>query len=358
MAKIWGKEHSRRELGRWVGDFSQIAGVKSYQLTEGKGRGARCVDFWTGSGFQFTVVLERGMDISQAFYNGRSLCWRSSTGDVHPHFFEPEELGWLRSFFGGLLVTCGLTQVGMPCEDEGEKLGLHGRISHIPAEKVRVGEEWKDKDYLLFVEGRMRQSVVFGENILLQRKIWTKMGENRFWIEDRVENQGYREAPFMLLYHFNIGFPVVAEGSRLISPTIEVEPRDEEATKGKEDYAKFTAPIPNFKEKVYYHKMQQDKDGFVRCAIVNENLEGEGLGVYLVYKLEQLPNFIQWKMMGEGDYVVGMEPANCKVEGRARERERKELSVLKPGEIKEFFLEVGVLRGKTQIEEFERKLKS
>jgi len=357
MAKVFGKDYSRRELGRWVGDFSQIAGTKSYQLTEGKGRGVRCVDFWTGSGFEFTIMLDRGMDISQAFYNGRSLCWRSSTGDVHPHFFEPEEFGWLRSFFGGLLVTCGLTQVGEPCEDEGEKLGLHGRISHIPAEKVKIGEEWKNEDYFLFVEGRMRQSVVFGENILLRRKIWTKMGESRLWIEDKVENQGYRETPFMLLYHFNIGFPVVAEGSRLISPTVEVKPRDEEAARGKENYARFTTPIPNFKEKVYYHKMRQDKDGFVRCALVNENLEGEGLGVYLVYKLEQLPNFIQWKMMGEGDYVVGMEPANCKVEGRTKERQRKELVMLKPGETKKFSLEVGVLRGKAQIEEFERKLK-
>ncbi|MFQ6067479.1 MAG: aldose 1-epimerase family protein [bacterium] len=358
MVRILGKDYSRSEMGRWVGDFSQVAGLKPYQLTEGKGRGARCVDLWTGSGFQFTINLERAMDVSQAFYNGRSLCWRSSTGDVHPHFFEPETIGWLRSFFGGLLVTCGLTYAGWPCEDEGEKLGLHGRISHIPAEKVRMGEEWKDEDYFLSVEGRMRQSSVFGENMLLERKIWTKMGESRFWIEDKVENLGYRETPLMIIYHFNIGFPVVAEGSRLISPTLEVTPVTEESAKGKEDYARFTAPIPNFKEKVYYHRMRADEGGLARCALVNENIEGEGLGVYLSYKLDQLPNFIQWKMMGEAEYVVGMEPANCQVEGRDKERQRKTLQVLEPGERKEFSLEVGVLRGQSQIEEFERKTKA
>ncbi len=357
MAKLFGREYSKRELGKFVGDFSQIAGTKLYRLLEGKGNGMRCVDLWTGSGFQFTVVLERAMDISQAFYNGKSLCWRSATGDVHPHFFEPEEMGWLRSFFGGLLTTCGLTYLGAPCEDEGEKLGLHGRISHIPAEKVKVGEEWKDGEYLLFIEGQMRESTVFGENILLKRKIWTKMGEKRFWIEDKVENQGYRESPFMILYHFNIGFPIVSEGSRLISPTMKVEPRDEEAEKGKEEYAKMSAPIPEFKEKVYYHEMKADEKGFVKCALVNDNLEGEALGVYVIYKKDQLPNFIEWKMMGEGDYVVGMEPANCKVEGRAKERQRGTLSTLKPGEIREFSLEVGVLEGKSSIEEFEKKIK-
>ena len=357
MAKLFGREYSKRELGKFVGDFSQIAGTKLYRLLEGKGNGMRCVDLWTGSGFQFTVVLERAMDISQAFYNGKSLCWRSATGDVHPHFFEPEEMGWLRSFFGGLLTTCGLTYLGAPCEDEGEKLGLHGRISHIPAEKVKVGEEWKDGEYLLFIEGQMRESTVFGENILLKRKIWTKMGEKRFWIEDKVENQGYRESPFMILYHFNIGFPIVSEGSRLISPTMKVEPRDEEAEKGKEEYAKMSAPIPEFKEKVYYHEMKADEKGFVKCALVNDNLEGEALGVYVIYKKDQLPNFIEWKMMGEGDYVVGMEPANCKVEGRAKEKQRGTLSTLKPGEIREFSLEVGVLEGKSSIEEFEKKIK-
>ncbi len=356
MVRTIKEGYSQRELGKWVGDFSQIAGIKPYQLTEGKGMGARCVDFWTGSGLQFTVILDRGMDISQAFYNGSSLCWRSSTGDVHPHFFEPEGFGWLRDWCGGLLNTCGLTQVGKPCEDEGEKLGQHGRICHIPAEKVRVGEGWSGGSYVLFVEGEMRQSVVFGENVVLCRRIWTRMGESRLWIEDTVENQGYQEIPFMILYHLNIGFPIVAEGSRLISPTIGVIPWDEESEKEKEHYASFTAPIPNFKQKAYYHTMRPDKTGLVRCAVINENVESQGLGVYLSYKLSQLPNFIEWKMMGEGEYAVGMEPANCRPEGRAVERRKKTLQVLKPGEKQKFSLEVGVLSGYSQIEEFERKL--
>ena len=354
--KIAGKNYWSKELSKLVGSFSQLAGIKPYELTDGKSRGTRCVDFWTGSGFEFTVTLERGMDISQAFYNGKSLCWRSSIGDVHPHFFEPEEAGWLRSFSGGLLVTSGLTQVGFPCEDEGEKLGLHGRISHIPAERVKISEEWKEEDYFLSVEGEMRQNTVFGENMLLQRKIWTKMGESRFWIEDKVQNQGYQETPLMILYHFNIGFPVLTEGSRLISPTVQVKPLDEESEKVKENYAQFAAPLPNFKSKVYYHKMQADDNGVVRCALVNETIKGEELGIYLGYKLDQLSNFVQWKMMGEGEYVAGMEPSNCGVEGRAKEKQKNALSMLQAGEMKKFWLEVGVLRGKSQIEEFEAEI--
>ena len=354
MARIFGKDYGKRDLMKFVGDISQVAVMKKYELSEGKGRGIRAVDVWTGTGLYFTVSLDRAMDISWASYCGKSLCWRSSTGDVHPHFFESEGLGWLRSFFGGLLTTCGLTYAGAPCQDQGEKLGLHGRISHTPAEKVSLDERWEGNDYLLSVKGLMRESVVFGENITLRRSIRTRLGESRFWSHDVVENQGLRKSPLMIIYHINAGFPVVAKGSRLISPTLEIIPRDEEGEKGKEDYHKFTSPISYFEEKVYYHKMKEDSSGLVHCALVNENLEEGGFGFYVKYKKEQLPQFIEWKMMGEGDYVVGMEPANCLVEGRDKQREKGTLKFLEPGEKKEFDLEMGVLAGKEAIEEFKK----
>ncbi len=358
MAQVFGKDYSKRELMRLVGDISQVAGMKKYELLNGKGRGVRAVDIWTGTGFRFTVILDRGMDISQASYCGKSLCWRSSIGEVHPHFFEPEGMGWLRSFLGGLLTTCGLSYCGAPCEDEGESLGLHGRISHIPADKVSLEEKWEKDNYELSVSGLLRQSVIFGENLVLRRKIRTRLGESRLWIYDVVENESYERTPFMLLYHINGGFPVVAEGSRLISPTQEAVPRDEEAEKGKEDYDRFTSPIPGFKEKCYYHKMKEDSSGLVQCALVNRNLEGDGFGFYVKYRKEQLSQFIEWKMMGEGTYVVGMEPANCLVEGRDELRKKGTLEFLQPGEKKEFELEIGVLNGKEAIDRFKAEVEA
>lgn len=358
MAQVFGKDYNKGELMRLIGDVSQLAGMKKYELLDGKGRGVRAVDIWTGTGFCFTVILDRGMDISRASYCGKSLCWRSSIGEVHPHFFEPEGLGWLRSFSGGLLATCGLTYCGAPCDDEGEKLGLHGRISHVMADKVSLEEKWEKDDYELSVSGLLRESVIFGENLVLRRKIRTRLGESRLWIHDVVENEGYQRTPFMLLYHINGGFPVVAEGGRLISPSLEVIARDEEAKKGKENYDKFTSPIPGFKEKCYYHKMKEDSSGQVSCALVNENLGGDGFGFYIKYRKEQLPQFIEWKMMGEGTYVVGMEPANCLVEGRDKERERGSLRFLEPGERKEFELEIGVLSGGEAIDKFRKEVRS
>src|SRR5206468_1087004 len=140
-------------------------------------------------------------------------------------FFEREGLGWLRTFYGGLVTTCGLTWFGAPCEDDGKPLGLHGRISHIPATNVTWGGEWDGDDYILSVTGKMREAVVFGENVQLTRRVWARMGESRLFIDDTVENMGYQRTAHMILYHINIGFPAVNDNARLIAPTIRATPR-------------------------------------------------------------------------------------------------------------------------------------
>jgi len=353
MVNLYSKKFTKNDLLKKIGDISQIARVRHFELLDGNEKGVEVAQIHTGSGLIFDILLGRGMDISYAGYKGIPLSWRSATGDVAASYFEPEEFGWLRNFHGGLLNTCGLTYAGAPCEDEGKKLGLHGRISNTPAKNIYIDGEWQDENYILFVKGKIKETSVFGENICLTREISVKTGESRLFLYDRVENLGYSDIEHMILYHINIGFPIIDEGSVLVSPTEEVIPRDEEAKIGKEDYYKFTLPIHGFKEKVYYHKMKPDQKGNVCAAIINKKFNnGEGLGVYVKYSIKELPYFIEWKMMNEGTYVVGMEPSNCLVEGRNKERKEKRLKFLKPGEIKEYHLEIGVIEGKTQLSAF------
>lgn len=354
MAYLFGREWTRQELEAYVGDIRQLGGVRRYRLQEGREAGVEVAQFRTGTGFNFDVLLSRALDISMAEYQGQSLVWRSSTGDVAPTYYEPQRTGWLRSFFGGLVATCGLTNVGAACVDQGQELGMHGRIGNLPAENVWVDGAWEGDEYVMWAQGKMRQTTVFGENLVLTRRITARLGEARLWITDTVENQGADVTEFMFLYHINLGFPVVAEGAQLLAPSQKVTPRDAEAEEGKENYAIFDAPTPGYKEKVYYHDMKPDADGFVTAAIVNRQFNGgQGFGAYVRYKKEQLPCFIQWKMMAKRTYVVGLEPANCLVEGRDKERERGTLHYLKPGESRKFEVEIGVLSSAAAIEEIE-----
>jgi hypothetical protein len=119
------------------------------------------------------------MDIVWAEHNGRSLCWNSSTGVVHPAFYEEGNFGWLRGFGGGLLTTCGLSSFGPACEDEGEFYGIHDRASYLPASNVQTGETWHGDECEIWCSAQVRQTRVFGPNLLLTRRITTHLGSNK-----------------------------------------------------------------------------------------------------------------------------------------------------------------------------------
>jgi hypothetical protein len=351
MANLYGRTWTREELARHIGRDSQLGGVRLGQYDDGNTRGVRTAEFDTGSGLAYTVLLDRGMDVGIARYRGASLVWESPTGPVHPAYFEEEGRGWLRTFHGGLVVTCGMTTAGAATIEDGEDLGLHGRISHTPATNVWADGAWRGDDYEMFVRGKMRQSVVFGENLLMDRRIWSRLGESRLMIRDVVTNEGYQSTPHMLRYHVNLGFPLLGEGTRLMAPSRRVTPRDEVAAPGLDVHHTYEAPIDGYLEQCFYHDLAPDAAGYVTVILANRAYDGgRGLGIYLKYRQAELPIFTQWKMVAAGTYVTGLEPANCRVEGRPKDRADGILQFLEPGESREYLLEFGVLGSNAEID--------
>jgi hypothetical protein len=351
MAQLFGETLTRSQILERVGDISQVCRAVPVRLDGGKSDGVAAVQMSSGSGLNLLVLPGRGMDIYSADYCGASLCWHSPTGVTAPEYYEPEGLGWLRSFPGGLLVTCGLTYAGAPSVDNGSQLGLHGRASNIAADSVWVDGEWDGDDYTVWVQGKVREAAVFGENVVLTRRISMRLGESRIFVDDVVENLGYEPVEHMLIYHMNLGFPVVSKGSEFVAPSRSVTPRDDDAKQGAEHCTLFDEPTSGYREKVYYHDLASSEDGMTRAAVMNRSYcGGRGIGVYVAYSKRQLPVLVEWKMMGKGHYVVGMEPANCFTEGRKVARERGTLKYLCPGERAEYHLEIGVLTSAAEID--------
>jgi len=359
MVMLHGRKFTRRELMKRVGDVSQVGGIRPCELSDGNEKGVSALDVATGTGFAFTVLPNRGMDISSASYCGQSLCWRSSTGDVAAAYYDARGIQWLRSFYGGLLTTCGMTAAGSPSVDQGEELGLHGRIAHIPAKQVCVESGWKGDEYVMRIAGKVRETRVFGENLCMTRTVTTRLGENRLFIHDEVENLGFVRSPLMMLYHINGGYPAVDGSSELVTGLKGVLPRDDEALNEFSKHTQFLPPTPSFKERVYYLDLATDRKGMAHVALVNRRFgKGQGFGFYVTYPKAQLPMMVEWKMNGEGTYVVGIEPSNCRVEGRAKVRESGKLAFIEPGAVRKFDLGIGVLTGRADIAAFDRKVKS
>ncbi len=319
----------------------QLAAVQPFELSNGSERGVRCVRMRNAVGLEFTITADRGLGIYDLQVQGVPLSLITSAGVVHPAFVEHTGLGWLRTWPGGFLTPCGLTQVGSPCNDQGEELGLHGRLSQLPAHDLRWGAEWQQDEYILWVEGTLRETAAMGVRLALKRRIWTRLDAPYLRIEDRVENEGSQTAPLMFLHHFNLGFPLVDASARLVLPSHTTEPRDDQARVDRYHYTEFSEPIADYPEQVFYHDVQPDEAGRVEVRFVNPAFNSDrGLGIALRYRTDEFPVLVQWKMMREGLYVVGLEPANCHVEGRVAERERGTLQLLPPQAARTFNIEV------------------
>jgi len=344
MAKIWGKEYTKTELLRRVGDISQLASVQAMELLDGNERGVRAVILRNAAGLELTVAAERGMAITDLRYKGIPLPFFTGVGVVHPAYGELRGLNWLRSWPGGFMTTCGLTQVGSPNVDNGEELGQHGREAGIPARNLAWGGEWQKNEYVLWVSGSVHEVAMFNYHLQLTRRIYTGLSESRFWVEDEVENLGFTPAPHMFLQHINLGFPLVDSTTRLELPQHIAEPRDQDAEEHLDSYTTFHDPQPGYREQVFYHELTADERGKVEVKLVNPAFNnGQGLGVALRYALADYPVLVEWKQMGEGFYVVGLEPANCHAGGRVAERENGNLEMLEPGQIRKYKIEIAIL---------------
>ena len=354
MPSIFGRSFGREELRRLVGGMAQLAGIRLVDLADGRVRGMRAAEVFTGSGFRFQVLVDRGLDLGAAEHAGRPLAW------VHPALGSPAlrespGIGWLRTFGGGLVSTCGLDHFGAP-DSEGEGYGLHGRASHLPAENLRVRQEWRDDEYVLELEGETRQARLFGENLRLERRVSTRLGATSVILDDRVTNEGFRPAPLAVLYHCNFGFPTVSPDSELLVRDLSVRPRDEAASAGLGDHRRFGPPQKAFAEQVFFLEPRKDTGGFASAAIVNHAL---GFGAFVRWRAAELPVLAQWKMTGEGEYVCGLEPStHAMTPTRREQRENGSLRDLEPGESVSFRLEVGALPDAESIAAFEEGVRS
>ena len=179
MVQLYGREWTRKELASYTGSATQVGGVRMVELADGMARGVRVAEFDTGTGFTFDVLLDRALDIGVASYQGIPLAWNSNSGVTHPAYYDKDGLEWLRGFGGGLVCTCGMTYVGAPCVDEGQALGLHGRVSNLPASNVWVDGGWRGDEYELWARGKVRETILFGEDLSLTRRVSANVGREQ-----------------------------------------------------------------------------------------------------------------------------------------------------------------------------------
>ena len=299
----------------------------------------RCVRLRSGA-IELEVVVDRALDLAQATIGGVPVAWISPTGLTAPGLAVPA--GWepFRTFFGGLLTTCGLEHTLGPMTDDAthfrypgratHDFPLHGRLSATPGRLLGYGVDWERE--CVFCRGDVRQAHVFGESLTLEREIRIGLGGTTIELDDVVRNDGFAPTPHMILYHVNVGWPVLGEHAEVVAGV--GEPRvATTAARRAPTGASSSRRASRSRSRSGSTRRGRTRGGLGRAAVLNSDIgDGRPLGVELAWSHDTLPRLFQWRVMSDQNYVIGLEPGNAPIEGRARAREEGTLVILAPGE--------------------------
>lgn len=268
-----------------INNSLQVGYIRRYVLTEGKENGLRVIELNNGV-LRVLLNESKGLDIMQVWHKGVNMSFVSKNG------FTSREIPFLQRFEGGMVYTCGLDSIGGR-----EGFELHGSYHNTPAKIVAITEEEES----LQVKAEIDNTGLFGKNLILQRTVTLRKGE--ISLEDTLINKGTKVEDYCLLYHINLGYPMLDEGVEIVADLESAIPRNEYSKKYLSSRGVFSAPIDNEEERCYFLNNKGNS-----ISAVNKKL---GKRFTVTYSKETLPCLVQWNSPASQDYALGLEPATC-----------------------------------------------
>jgi len=320
--------------------------VRSRRLAGGRREGVLLVELVAGDTRVF-ILPDRGLGIWKLICGGVELGWQSPVaGPVHPAFVpvgEPSGLGWLDGF-DELVARCGLVSNGAPDFDANGRLvhGLHGRIANLPAHELTVTLD--DEAGTITLAGAVDETRFLIHALRLETRLVLSADRPRIAWTDTVTNRSARPATMQLLYHVNLGPPLLGAGSAVVAAIDELAPRDTTAAADVPTWNRSDAPRAGRGEDVHFARVRPDATGLASALLVApDGTQAAGLS----WQADTLPCFALWKNQGAlaDGYVTGLEPATNYPNPRSFEQAQGRVVSLGPGESVRFDLALEHLAG-------------
>ncbi len=311
-------------MNKHIGHEQQIYELTEVRLVGGKGDGMRMLLVKNATGLEFMVSLDRAGDIVKLSLKGDNFGYFAPCGYVAPTYYDNVGLGFLKSFTAGFFTTCGLKVTGRQHDEEGNELPLHGNISNTPCEKVQYYTENDE----IHIKVTVRDAALFGDKLLLEREYVCPLYENVIYMNDKIINIGAKKTPIQVLYHCNMGYPLLSENAEIKIPSSKIIPRNEYSATGVDKALTVEEPQADYEEMCFYYEVS----GKPTVSIYNKDIKK---GMNMTFDTSELKYFMQWKMMGEYDYAMGLEPCNVPLEDVGVLKERGLQEFLEPDGVKE-----------------------
>ncbi len=273
-----------------ISNYAQLASTRCYTITQGQAKGLDVIDCDNGK-IRFLVNVSKACDIMQLYHEGQNISFISKNG------FTNRETDFLSRFEGGMVYTCGLDNLGRR-----ENYQMHGTFHNTPAEIACV--QCNEKG--IAIQATIKDTALFGKNLVMKRRIFSPIGADWVELTDTLINEGYKDENYCLLYHVNIGYPMLDDGVKIIADAEKIDGRTDCVEENQEKPFEICDCIPNIDESCYYLDLEKPE-----ISLVNEKI---GKMVKLHYSKDTLPYFLEWKSMASGDYALGLEPCTTELD--------------------------------------------
>jgi hypothetical protein len=297
---------------------------------------------------QLVTLPFQGQQIWSAEFGGRNLTMKSM-------FDEPRPTREYLETYGGFLLHCGVTSMGVPTKEDNHP--LHGELPNAPYQKAYVVVGQDDKGSYIGLGGAYRHTVAFSHNYVAEPLIKLYAGSSLFRVGMTVTNLKQSDMELMYLAHAN--FRPVDNGRLVYSapstpehvrvrrsipshvkpPPGYVEFLDE-LERQPEKHNVLSPELPFDPEVVFFIDYLADEDGWAHTMQIHP----DGSADYIRFRPDQLDTGVRWiSRTGDQDALGLILPATAEPEGYLAEKAKGNIKLVPPKGGFQFELEMGAL---------------
>ncbi len=284
---------------------------------------------------QLILLPFQGMQIWSAEMNGRNLTMKSMFDSPHPTRTYLEN-------YGGFLLHCGATAMGVPTQADTHP--LHGELPNAPYDRafLVLGEEGGKP--FIGIGGEYRHTVAFSFNYLAETLVRLQAGASLFRVSMTVTNLKQTPMEFMYLAHIN--FRPVDNGRLVYSAacapeTVRVRTSIPSHVHPGPGYVEFIQDLKDHPERhhilkpglkfdpeiVFTITYQADAEGWAHSM----QLHPDGSADYVAHRPAQLDKGVRWICRTPDQDALGLVlPATAEPEGYLAEKAKGNLKVIPP----------------------------
>jgi len=298
---------------------------------------------------ELVILPFQGQQIWSARFDGRDLAMRSM-------FNQPNPTRAYLETYGGFLVHCGATAMGVPAGPDTHV--LHGELPNAPYQKTWLIAGEDERGVYLAVGGAYEYTVAFSTHYVARPEVRLYAGASRFFVSISISN--LKQTPMDLMYLAHVNFRPVDFGRLVYSAactpaTVRVRQSIPSHIRPLPGYAEFLAELAKHPERhnvlvpglafdpevVFFIDYLTDASGWAHSMQVHP----DGSADYVAHRPAQLDHGVRWICRTPDQDALGLcLPATAEPEGYHAEKAKGNLKTLPGGATACFELETGYLR--------------